>query len=133
MKHVHSLTNLMKKDKKGEQNERGNTIYRMFMPDERYMVDFADDFTEAGWLQFDTDQDAHYFGVWVNPSKLLTLNYCEGDWTLVECSDVQHYNAEIQDAIEFYGEGRICLVVDADNNATEYRQERSGFLIGGAS
>jgi hypothetical protein len=103
----------------------------MFFPSERYAVDFADDFTSEGWEQFDTDQDAHYFGVWVNKTKFLTLTYAEGDWTLVECPDAAHYNAEIEDAITFYGEGFIAKAYDMDGTKTIFRQEREKFLIPG--
>ena len=109
-------------------NGRGNPIYRLFMPSERYLIDFADDFTAEGWEQFDTDQDANYFGVWVNPTTRQTLTYCEGDWSLVCCPDAASYNAEIQSCIDLYGEGFEFKTIDA-SGITEYRQDRSHFLI----
>jgi hypothetical protein len=109
-------------------NERGNTIYRAFLPSERYRIDFADDFTAEGWLQFDTDQDAEYFGVWVNPVSFRTLTYAEGDWSIVECHDAGHYNSEVADAIRFYGEGFEFKTVGPEG-ITEYRQDRSRFLV----
>lgn len=109
-------------------NARGNTIHRLFMHDERYLVDFADDFKPEGWEQFDTDQDASYFGVWVNRRLMLTLAYAEGDWSLVVCGSVESYNAEIQSCIDFYGDGLIARVIDADG-ITEIRQDRSLFLV----
>ena len=119
---------------KTRENERGNTIHETWVGScDRYRVDCAPDFTSEGWEQFDTDQDAHYFGVWLNRSKLLTLTYAEGDWTLVVCSDAAHYNAEVADAIRFYGEGFVAKAIDAEGVVTVYRQERSEFLIGGAS
>jgi hypothetical protein len=86
-------------------NERGNTVIRRNHSTERYRWDFDDDFRKDGWLQFDTDQDAWYFGVWVNPRTFRTFSYAEGDMTLVICPDAAHYNAEIEDACKFYGEG----------------------------
>jgi hypothetical protein len=111
------------------ENERGNVCHTAFLPDERYIVDFAPDLTSEGWLQFDTNQDAPYFGMWVNPSKFLTLTYAEGDWTLVVCPDKEHYNAEIQDAIEFYDEGYVAIAIGADGSSTKYVQDRSEFII----
>ena len=114
-----------------ETNDHG-MIYRAFLSDERYTVDFADDFKSEGWEQYDTDQDAWYFGIWVNKSKLMTLSYAEGDWSLVICSDAEHFNAEITGANKFYDEGRIALVIDAvDGSATEFKQDREGFFIKG--
>jgi len=110
-------------------NERDNMIYRAFWSTERYVVDFADEFTAEGWMQFDTDQDASYFGVWVNPSKLLTMTYAEGDWTLVECRDAAHYNAEVRDAIRFYGEGFVYKAYDLEGGCEIGRQDRSVFLL----
>ena len=119
----------------GHLNERGNEVRRAFLPSERYRVDFADDFKAEGWEQFDTDQDACYFGVWVNRQRFQTLTYAEGDWTLVNCPDAAHYNAEIQDCIRFYGEGFEFKTIDVDRGAgipnlvTTYRQDREKFLI----
>jgi hypothetical protein len=111
-------------------NQRGNQIHRLFMPDERYLIDFAPDFAAEGWQQFDTDQDAHYFGVWMNPKHRLTLTYAEGDWSLVECPDDAHYNAEVRNCCEFYGDGRIARVIDpAAGTVTDLVQDRAGFLI----
>ena len=124
---VERIKHVGEKDEK--QNERGNTIYRWWRSTERYVVDFARFFHAEGWLQFDTSQDAWYFGVWVNPSSLTTLTYAEGDWTVCECEDIEHYNAEISSMCAFYDEGRIALAIGQDGSATEYRQDRSEFLI----
>jgi hypothetical protein len=105
-------------------NERGNTVYSGNAGTDRYIVDFAEDFTAEGWMQFDTRQDAHYFGVWMNPAKLLTLTYCEGDWSLVECPDAAHYNAEVQDACDFYSPGIAAITCSSAESAT-------ALLIGG--
>ena len=86
-------------------DEHGNTVIRRFWSTERYEFDFDDDFRKDGWLQFDTNQDAWYFGVWVNPKTFRTLTYAEGDVILTVCPDAEHYNAEVKSACEFYGEG----------------------------
>jgi hypothetical protein len=111
-------------------NERGNQVYRMYYDSERYVVDFADEFHNEGWLQFDTDQDAAYFGVWVNPKERCTLTYAEGDWTVVDCPTIESYNAEIRDMIRFYGEGFILKAFDTTTGEMEtVVQDRSEFLI----
>lgn len=113
-------------------NVFGNMVYRHNWSDSRYTVDFAEDFKVEGWMQFDTGQDAEYFGVWVNPVKRLTLTYCEGDWTLVECPTWETYVAEIQDAIAHYSEGFIAKCVDIHHgryaSVTTLVQDRSVFL-----
>lgn len=113
-------------------NARGNVVYDMFLPDERYTIDFAPDFSSEGWQQFDTDQDAAYFGVWVNRSKRLTLTYAEGDWTLVECPSAESYRAEITGMCESYGEGMICKSYSMDGSAahvTKYVQDRAKMFL----
>lgn len=111
-----------------ETNARGNTIKRSWLPTERYRWDFSEKFRNDGWEQYDTDQDAWYFGVWVNPKLLQIQSYAEGDITLVTCPDVAHYNAEIQSMNEFYGEGFVAKTIDA-NGITVYRQDRKKFFI----
>lgn len=111
-----------------EDTKAGNSVRRASHHSGRYIVDFSEDFTTEGWLQFDTDQDAGYFGVWVNPKRFLTLTYAEGDWTLVECPDAEHYNASVQRMIAFYGEGFIAKAIHQNGMVEEFRQNRSQFL-----
>lgn len=91
--------------------------------------DCAEDYADSGFRQFDTHQDAPYFGVWVNPRTRQTLTYCEGDWSLAECPDDAAYNAEIRAMSEFYEPGFIAVAVGNDGQATRYEQDRSTFLI----
>ena len=117
----------------GEANARGNMVTRDFIPTgmgftygDRY--GFDNNLTDA-WQQFDTSQDASYFGVWVAPSQLATLTFGEGDITLVVCPDREHYNAEVRDAIEFYAEGCIAKGWSPGEGWTVCRQDRNEFLI----
>ncbi len=123
--------------KRDEQpNKRGNWIYRTYASTDRYTIDFAADFAAEGWEQFDTNQDAHYFGVWVNRSWRLVLTYAEGDWSLVDCLTDAAYFAEIRSVIDFYGEGFIAKTIDFPERpgdpavVTEHRQDREKFLAG---
>ncbi len=112
-----------------ETNKRGNQVERSWLPTERYRWDFSEKFTSAGWEQYDTDQDAWYFGVWINKKLLQTQSYAEGDITLVKCPDVAHFNAEIKSMNEFYGEGFVAKTIDHDGQRTVYRQDRNEFFI----
>jgi hypothetical protein len=58
----------------------------------------------------------------------MTLSYCEGDWTLVECHSRENYVEAIKRAIDFYGEGFVAKSIDMDGTVTVYRQNRSEFL-----
>ena len=79
--------------------------HKMFLEASRYVVDFAEDFFTEGWQQFDTDQDAHYFGIWINKRLKWTLSYMEGDWELVRCKTDESFNAEVNSLVEFFDEG----------------------------
>ena len=49
------------------ENERGNPTLHTFIPEgDRYQFDFNLCSGARGWTQFDTDQDAWYFGIWVH-------------------------------------------------------------------
>lgn len=131
LKSVHSWCEWIKQH--GEQdsgpNVRGNVVHRLHFSSSRYPIDSADTFCAEGWEQFDTDQDAEYFGFWVNTRERLTLTYAEGDWHLVVCPTRETYLAEIQDAIRIYGEGYIAKVIDcATTEVTIFRQDRNRFL-----
>jgi hypothetical protein len=85
-------------------NERGCKVSRGFDGQgDRYLFDFFVCLPELGWHQYDTDQDAHYFGVWYNLERLTTFTYCEGDLILVEAPGPAEFKNEMQHAAEFYG------------------------------
>jgi len=111
-----------------ETNKQGNEVIREFCPGDRYRYDMKLVGRE-GWKQYDTDQDAHYFGCWVNPDKMMTFCYCEGDVTIIRCKDKEHYNAEIQSMNEFYDAGFVAKTIDMDGNMTVFQQNRSEFSI----
>lgn len=112
-----------------ETNERGNQIERQFFPTERYRWDFDKKFCNDGWEQYDTSQDAWYFGVWVNKKLLQIQTYAEGDLTLVKCPDAEHFNAEIKSMNEFYEVGFVFKTIDGHGNMTIHRQDRNRFFI----
>ncbi len=123
--------------------ENENVVIHRHLSETRYYFDFDSGFVNDGWLQFDTNQDASYYGVWVNPRLLQTLAYCEGDVHLVICPDADHYNAEIREMCEFHGEGfeliamsspvdLQALVIGGEPSGepvSVLRQDRSKFLI----
>jgi len=116
-----------------EVNDRGNEVYRQEAADaylgiprcgERYGYDFKY-LRPPDWKQFDTHQDASYFGMWVNIEKRMTFTYCEGDRTLVVCPDAEHLRAELKDAEEFYGPPPpMAIAIDADGKRTDYYDTR---------
>ena len=126
---IAQLIEIIINNDKHSQTTDGHDLYRMFRPTDRYVVDFADDFKTSGWAQYDTDQDAHYFGVWVNGKSRQVLTYAEGDWTLNVAPDVDAFNREIRRMNEFYGEGFVFKALDVEHNAmTTFVQDRNSFF-----
>lgn len=109
-----------------EVNLRGNTIFRSFRSTERYQFDFHLCTKKEGWCQYDTSQDAWYFGVWVHPGKRVILTYAEGDITVVKCPTDESYHAELKHMAEFYGPPPPAFVtIDIPSaKRTEYYSER---------
>jgi hypothetical protein len=129
-------------------NERGNEIYRDVEADQkvgdprpdrwasteafcerdeagRYYYDFTLLTQAKGWKQFDTWQDAWYFGVWVNVAQRMTFCYAEGDRTLVICPTAESFRAELADAASFYGDPPPAAIgIDADGTVTNFYDPR---------
>lgn len=92
---------------------------------DRYQFDFKLCTRNNGWRQFDTDQDAHYFGVWVHIERRLTVTYCEGDVSIVWAPSVNHLRAELQAAEKFYGAPPPAFVVlGSDGTRTDIYDKR---------
>lgn len=98
-------------------------IERSFhMNRDRYYYDFGQCKT---WKQYDTDEDAWYFGVWVNPDTFQILTFAEGDETLTTCSDEASYHAELSRMSDFYDNPPPAFkVIDADGTLTKYFDTR---------
>jgi hypothetical protein len=113
---------LQEGDYTDEVNARGNIIERSFKHTERY--EFDEKLT--GWTQYDTDQDAHYFGVWVNKAKRKIFTYCEGDITVVTCPTDENFQAELEDLNRFYGPPPPAWrVIDGNGNITHVFDKKS--------
>ena len=91
-------------------------------PESRYHFDTG---RCADWNQYDTSQDAWYFGIWVDVSGRTILTYAEGDVTVVECPTVESFAAELSHMAEFYGDPPPAFVgIDSDGTVTHYFDAR---------
>ena len=104
-------------------NDRGCTVSRGddrfdgYNAYSRYTFDFT--LCRLGWKQYDTRQDFEYFGMWFHPELLMTFNYCEGDLTLVVAPDAKCFQAEMEDAAEYYGKAPATMwLLDDKGNLT---------------
>lgn len=110
-------------------SESGNRVYDLpFGFESRYVFDLRLCVAADGWLQFDTPQDAPYFGVWVNPTRRLLLTYAEGDTSIVICATDAAYNAEVRAAITFHGTAPAFKSLDADGTLTHHYADPASYM-----
>lgn len=69
---------------------------------DRYGFDFKRCRSSEGWAQFDTKQDAWYYGNWINPGKREIISYCEGDVTHTVCDSEVEFKTELQQMIQWH-------------------------------
>ena len=75
--------------------------------------------SKDGWRQFDTDQDAWYFGVWYNMDKKMTVTYAEGDVHVKY--DIPDMDVEYNEMCKFYGKAPAwCTTIDEDGTVTKH-------------
>jgi len=111
------------------ENDSGNAIYDYFMHTERYRWDFDQDFRADGWEQFDTDQDAHCFGIWVNRKMLAVFSYAEGDLHLSLAPNKEQFLDEIRSMLNFHGQSPAFVAIDPNaGTITEVYDDRERFL-----
>jgi len=104
-----------------------NLIHRGFiMNGDRYIFDFEYCSKKTGFQQYDTTQDAWYFGTWVNIKELSTVTYAEGDVTVKLLKDVEAMKEELKRMESFYGEAPpMCIGLDLDNGVqTNFYDQR---------
>ncbi len=101
-------------------------IIRAFHPDrDRYHYDFGECTEANGWRQYDTHQDASYFGVWIQPERWQVLTFAEGDESLVTCDSGEEFRAELDRLAAFYGDPPPAFTaIGWDGTVTRYYQER---------
>ena len=121
-------TNIFEDPAQSIVNERGNLVkYYITSIGCRYVFDFNYLTKETGWKQFDTDQDASYFGVWVHENDRRIVTYAEGDLTEVICLDHEGFAAEIRSMEEFYGPAPPAFrVIDQKGNVINIYDSRPG-------
>lgn len=109
------------KDEEG--NELGLTAHIKYFHSSRYKFD-GDICAGSDWMQYDTSQDASYFGVWVNPIERMVIQYAEGDVYIDVCKDATTYKKRIQELNEFYGPPPPAFVgIGDDGQVTNYYDE----------
>ena len=74
--------------------------------------------TALPWQQLDAWADASFFGIFTNNKDLQVVMCCEGDWSLVQCSDEAAYNQRIDELCEFHEPGQILTAIGPGGSET---------------
>lgn len=87
-------------------------IEKTFIQSGRHAFDFSGLLGKYGWHQFDTGQDASWYGNWVNPHTLQIVSYVEGDIYLVTCENGETFFEEITEMKNFQKELGYRFYID---------------------
>ena len=80
-----------------------------------------------GWEQYDTDQDAWYFGVWVDVEGRQIFSHAEGDRTLQRFATAESFAAELRRMAGVYGDAPpFASVIEGDGTLTSLVAPRPG-------
>ncbi|WP_323943747.1 hypothetical protein [Aeromonas hydrophila] len=65
-----------------------------------------------GWQQYDTEEDAWYFGIWTHTEKLETFTYAEGDTSHVIAPNVEAFRAELARLYQYHPQAPAFISID---------------------
>ena len=102
----------------------GMPIYRGYVGGDRYIFDFTICAPELGWTQYDTSQDAWYFGVWIHKKEFIVVTFAEGDLSVLFCGTAENFKRELEKMNEFYDPTPAFVTVGIDGKVTEFYQDR---------
>lgn len=69
---------------------------------DRYAFDFKKCTGSQGWAQLDSNQDAPYYGNWVNPTAMETVSYCEGDISHIKCESEEEFKSHLASTLQWH-------------------------------
>ena len=106
-----------------EESENVTQSHKFVMGVSRYLFDGSVCTKARGWTQYDTDQDASYFGIWVHHDNLGVVTFAEGDLTYFKARDADAFAAEIEGMNAFYKPAPAFTTIDADGRLTRHYSE----------
>ena len=99
----------------------GHKPHTFFANGDRYAYDFKRCRSADGWRQFDTHQDAWYFGIWYHPERRVVVTYAEGDEYIEVYLTDEEWRVKMKEMSEFYGAPPPMAVgIDTDGSVTHY-------------
>jgi hypothetical protein len=79
---------------------------------DRYKFDLELCPASRGWAQWDTTQDASYYGTWVNPFRLTIVNFAEGDVTITRCETEAEFKDEARKLADWARNAQMKPAID---------------------
>ncbi|EKP0315531.1 hypothetical protein ACEUB2_04260 [Aeromonas veronii] len=67
-----------------------------------------------GWLQYDTEEDAWYFGIWIHTVKLETFTYAEGDTNHVIAPNVEAFRTELARLYQYHPQAPAFICINRE-------------------
>jgi hypothetical protein len=101
-----------------------------FNPSDRYTYDNNKCSYANGWAQIDTPEDAHYFGIWINPIELKIFSYIEGDISEFIADNQYELMEEFERIVNFYqenGENNVHIDPGLSNTKLKEKLYELGF------
>lgn len=75
------------------------TKEKSFVGGDRYQFDFT--LLKDGFFQVDTQQDASYYGHWLNPIKRILVSFMEGDLIICRYENDEEMSEDLKSFDEF--------------------------------
>jgi hypothetical protein len=69
---------------------------------DRYECDWT--LLKQGFFQIDTDQDASYYGNWINPERKIKVSFIEGDLIIIKYDNDQEMIQDLKECDEYESE-----------------------------
>ena len=76
-----------------------------------------------GWQQYDTEEDAWYYGIWINTEKLATFTYAEGDTSHVIAPNVEAFRAELARLCQYHPQVPAFISIDVEAGSITHHFE----------
>lgn len=76
-----------------------------------------------GWQQYDTEEDAWYFGIWIHTEKLETFTYAEGDTSHVIAPNVEAFRAELARLYQYHPQAPAFISIDPEADVVTHHFE----------
>ncbi|MGL6611400.1 hypothetical protein ACSZOM_18445 [Aeromonas hydrophila] len=76
-----------------------------------------------GWQQYDTEEDAWYFGIWINTQTLETFTYAEGDTSHVIAPNIEAFRAELARLYQYHPQAPAFVCIDPEAGVVTHHFE----------